>query len=216
MARPALPAACGNRFGHFGGSRFDNDIQYSGTFNGFTVRAEHALGEVAGSSSDNAATALGLSYANGPFAVGAAYTAKKANVAIAPAPASYQDNSQFTAGGAYRTSAFRFTAGLLSDKQKTGTAVATTKSDTMWGGVTYFISPDLWLTGAHYFTKYKLGGDDGKKNMTMVALQKPLSKRTSLYLEVDHSTFSGVAIGTISPEGQSKQTGISVGMFHQF
>lgn len=220
---PGVKAAAGtssgmtasNRFGTFGGARFDNDIQYNGRFNGFTVSAEHALGELAGSARNGAASAVGLSYAGGPFALGAAYTAKKANISVAPA-ASWQDSTQLTAGGAYRLGAFRFTVGVMNDKQETGTAVPATKADNTWAGVTYFIMPGLALTGGHYLTDYKLGGADGKKKLTMAALVKELSKRTKLYVEVDHSTFGGVAIGAISPAGQDSQNGFSVGMFHQF
>lgn len=221
---PGVKAAAGtsagispaNRFGNFGGARFDNDIQYSGTFNGFTFQAEHALGEQAGNSRHGAATGAGLSYAGGPFAVGAAYTTKKVNVSLAPAPASWQDSSQFTAGGAYKTGKFRFTVGVMNDKQESGTVLRSTRADNTWAGVTYFITPSLSLTGAHYLTDYQLGAADGEKKLTMASLVKELSKRTKLYLEVDHSKFSGVAIGAISPAGQYSQTGFSVGMFHQF
>lgn len=221
---PGVKAAAGtsagmtatNRFGTFGGARFDNDVQYTGKFNGFTFSAEHALGELAGSANNGAASAIGLSYAGGPFAVGAAYTTKKANISVAAAPASWQDATQLTAGGAYRMGKFRFTVGIMNDKQETGSAVPATKVDNTWAGVNYFISPGLYLTAAHYLTDYKLGNAEGKKRLTMASLVKELSKRTKLYVEADHSTFDGVAVGAISPVGQRSQNGFSIGMFHQF
>ncbi len=203
-------------FGNFGGARFDNDIQYNGTFNNFTVRAEYSLGEIAGSNRDNRAAALGLAYAQGPFGLGAAYTAKKTNVNFAPAAPSYQDNTELTAGGVYRAGPFRFTVGVLNQKQETGTAVAATRSDTSWAGVTYYFTPTLHLTGAHYSTDYALRGADGRKKLSMLSLVKNVSKRTEMYLEFDRTRFSGVAIGNVSPAKQDLQTGFSIGMFHQF
>jgi len=58
-------------------TRFDNDIQYTGTFGGVTLRAQYVLGEVAGSTSVKAAQAVGLNYADGPLALGAAYMQRK-------------------------------------------------------------------------------------------------------------------------------------------
>lgn len=204
------------RFGTFGGARFDNDIQYTGKFGPITARAEYALGEVAGNAGNGTAGAVGLSYANGPLALGGAYTKQKSNVQIAPAPASYQDNVQWTAGAAYKLGGFRLTTGYMDDKQETGTAIAATKARTGWVGVGYNFTPALSLTGAYYQTNYELTGVEGKKKLHMASLVYALSKRTSLYAEVDHTKFNGVAIGQISPAGQDRQTGVSVGVFHQF
>lgn len=205
-----------NPFGTFGGSRFNNDIQYNGTFGPISVGVEHALGEVAGSASKDAASAVSAAYKNGPFALGTAYSKKKANVAIGTAPASYQDNSQWILGGAYKVGAFRFTAGYINDKQETGTAAADTKVNNAWGGVNYDVTPALRLTAAYYQTNYELAGFDGKKKLGMLGLSYTLSKRTALYAEVDSTKFSGVAIGRVSPAGQDRQTGVSAGVFHQF
>lgn len=205
-----------NKFGTFGGGRFDNDIQYSGTFNAFTLQAEHAFGEQAGNSSNGSASAVGLHYASGPIAAGAAYTAKKANVSLAGVPALWQDATQITAGAAYRTGKLRFTVGVMNDKQAMGAAKADTKSDLGWASVGYALAPGLSLITAHYRTNYEAGGVDGKKKLTMAVLIKELSKRTKLYVEADHTTFSGVAIGAVSPAGQDTQRGFALGMFHQF
>lgn len=54
------------------GVRYDNDIQYIGTFGPLTVRAEYALGEQAGNTSAGSNMAIGGTYAAGPLSVGAA------------------------------------------------------------------------------------------------------------------------------------------------
>jgi len=65
--------------GQGGLTRLNNDLKYTGTFGGVTVRAEYAFGEVAGSTSTGATQAIGASYAAGPFSVGGAYTQGKRN-----------------------------------------------------------------------------------------------------------------------------------------
>jgi predicted porin len=47
------------------GTHFDNDIRYTGVSGPMTPRVEWALGEQAGSGTDNSPQAAGPSYANG-------------------------------------------------------------------------------------------------------------------------------------------------------
>jgi predicted porin len=128
-----------------GGTRFNNDLQYTGTFGPITARAEYALGEVAGANSSNRAYGLGASYANGPLTFGAAYTNKKVastagsfalgtagGVATATTPGSAaavaatptHDDKAWTVGGAYTFGPARVALGY-NDERLSG-AVPTT------------------------------------------------------------------------------------------
>jgi predicted porin len=115
-----------------GGTRFQNDAQYGGTFGPITVRAEWALGEVAGAFRTNSAQGIALSYSSGPLAVGAAYTRKKlastaglaaggvavagppalAGTAAATAASRTFDVAAYTFGAAYKWDAVRVTGGM--------------------------------------------------------------------------------------------------------
>jgi predicted porin len=218
------------------GTRVDNDIQYTGTFGPITARAEWALGEQAGSARNGSQQALGVTYANGPVSVGAAYTLRKPLVngtGAAPATgdvSSNQDNRDWTVGGAYTFGAARVAAGYARETQDL-VAGGNTQQKNAWIGGSYDLTPALGLTAAYYDTKVdNIGGtsNNGKRQLFMVGSTYKLSKRTNLYADIDYSRFKGGLIGTgaavvssnqlplSSAGGQSHLTGVSVGVNHVF
>jgi predicted porin len=202
------------------GIRYDNDIHYTGVFGPFTLRAEHALGEQAGSQSNGSANAVGLMYSSGPYAVGGAYTKRKmasnsanlgavaANAASAFIPAGlFEDNKSWTVGGAYVFGPFRIAGGYADEKQNNGPLVATHIKN-RWLGGSYDIIPSFSLTASLYqtittapATVVSRNGFDGKKNLFMVGMTYALSKRTNLYAAVDTTKFSGSATGSATAGG---------------
>jgi len=135
----------------YGGTRFNNDIQYTGTFGPITARAEYALGEVAGANSTNRAYALGASYANGPLVVGAAYTNKKigtttglsagaaatattTGVAAATAGTPTFDDKAWTLGAAYTFGPVRVSGGYNQERLDGAFLTTTTATGTAVGG----------------------------------------------------------------------------------
>ena len=194
-------------------TRFDNDIQYAGTFGPITVRAEYALGEQVGSTSDGAAQAVGGSYAAGPFTVGAAYTKRKNAVG-----ASFLDFDNWTIGGAYATSAFRVAAGYAKATQDTS---ATTENETMdaWLGGSYNLTPATQLTAAYYRTTADVSGvEAARRNLFIVGATYALSKRTNLYADIDVAKLKGAArlVETATGRVEDRVTGFSVGVNHLF
>lgn len=192
--------------------RLNNDIQYAGKFGGVTLRAEYALGEVAGSTSEGATQAIGASYAGGPFSVGAAYTQGKRGAALAPAT---NDMKNWTVGGAYATGPFRVALGYADLKQDLA-AGGNQRTKDWWLGGSYSITPAAALTAAYYETKgvasgNPLAGADGKRKLFIVGATYNLSKRTNFYADVDNSRFTNTAV-----PAQSNQTGVSVGINHLF
>ena len=187
------------------GARFDNDIQYTGAFGPVTLRAEYALGEVAGSTRNGSAQAVGMSYIQGPLILGAAYTQRK------PAP-TFLDNKNWTVGGGYRIGDVGIYLGYIDEKQATATIDTTTKNE--WGGVRYKLTTAMELTAAYYRTKTSTAGVAGKRDLAMLGGAYSLSKSTRLYADIDNARLSGTT--STAAAGQTLMTGISAGVFHAF
>lgn len=217
------------------GTRVDNDIQYTGTFGPMTARAEWALGEQPGGGRNGAQQALGLSYAAGPLALGAAYTLRKPNVTAAGATATvgttntgFEDNRAWTAGGAYTFGPAKISAGYAREKQDLSNG--STEQNNAWIGGSYDLTPALGLAAAYYDTRvdnFNGKGAGGKRQLFIVGATYKLSKRTNLYADLDHTRFADGLAGTggasttsqlplASPTGQSRMTGFSVGVNHTF
>ncbi len=224
------------------GTRNDNDIQYTGTFGPLTARAEYALGEQIGGGSGNAAAAVGATFANGPFSVGAAYTKRKPAVVAATATtgADFQDNTHYTVGGAVTFGPARIAAGYARENQDRAGGNGETTQKNAWVGGSYDITPALGLSAAYYHTKadgFGLNGNnDGKRGLFIVGATYALSKRTNFYADVDYTKYkgalvsgnsgvantaglngsSGAQLGLASAPGQDSQVGVSVGINHLF
>lgn len=188
------------------GVRYNNDIQYTGTFGPATIRAEYALGEQAGSAANASAQSIGAVYASGPLSLGGAYTKRKPAVGT-----TFLDNTHYTVGGAYTAGSLRASIGYANDKQETATV--DTKNKYAWLGLNYAVSPVVSLNGAYYQNKNTTAGADGKRDIIIVAAYYALSKRTSLYAEADRTKYTGNAVPSAA---QTSQTGISAGVNHLF
>lgn len=224
--------------GASGGIRFDNDIQYTGTFGPMTLRAEWALGEQAGSGRDNAARSLGLSYLQGPLSFGGSYTLRRPNVAAATGAPSFRENRHFTLGGAYKFLKVRLAGGYAQEDQDL--LAGSTRQKNAWFGGSMNLNLFTDLTAAYYDTRVENisgGSTDGKRELVMVGVTYALSKRTLLYTNVDYARFkdglalpvgvTGLPAGNFlaggsnllaltSAPGQNSQTGVSIGISHSF
>lgn len=214
------------------GVRNDNDIQYTGTFGPLTARAEYALGEQIGGGGKGGASAVGATYASGPFSVGAAYTKRKPNIGTATAP-DFQDNTNYTVGGAYTFGPARIAAGYAREKQSVAARGDVTQKNA-WIGGSYDLSKALGLSIGYYDTKaenFGTTGASGKRQLLIVGATYALSKRTNFYADIDYTKYKNGLVGASSLAGlsgsgsqlnlasaanQDKQTGISVGINHVF
>ncbi len=203
------------------GTRHSNDIQYSGRFGDVTLRAEYALGEVAGSVANGATQAVGASYASGPIKVGASYTTSKQNVGSTAAP-DYKDYDHYAVGGAYTFGAATASVGYVDEKQATKTRDDTAKW--VWAGLAYRLTPQVGITGAWYrntvfntAASASVAAGDGRKDLYMFGVTYDLSKRTVLYSEIDIAKLDGAfASGGTKALNQTRQTGLSFGIMHMF
>ena len=226
------------------GVRNDNDIQYTGTFGPLTARAEYALGERTGGGSGGTAAAVGATFANGPFSVGAAYTKRNpdqrtaAQITAGAGPID-RDNVHYTVGGAVTFGPARIAAGYARENQDRAAGGETTQKNA-WVGGSYDITPALGLSAAYYHTKadgFGLNGNnDGKRGLFIVGATYALSKRTNFYADVDYTKYKGALVspsagvantsglfgsnstqlGLASAPGQDSQVGVSVGINHLF
>ncbi|WP_168798690.1 porin [Herbaspirillum sp. ST 5-3] len=187
-------------------TRLDNDIQYTGAFGPVSVRAEYALGEQAGSTSNGASQAIGASYAGGPVTVGGAYTKRKNAVGTA-----FMDFDNWTVGAAYATGPFRVATGYAKATQDTSATTETEVKD-IWLGGSYNVTPAAQLSLAYYRTTTDTATTTGRRNLVILGGTYALSKRTNFYADIDNSKLSGTAVTV----GQTRQTGLSVGINHLF
>jgi predicted porin len=202
-----------------GGSRFDNDIQYTGNFGPATIRAEYALGEQAGSTSNGATTAIGGTFAMDAFSIGGAYTTRKNNDTLAsPTVQTWRDNDNWTIGAAFKTGPFRVAAGYMNDKQDARVpGNRDTEVRNAWVGGSYALSPALELTAGFYQTKRESAATDGRRNLLMIGTTYALSKRTNLYAAVDSAKLKGDFIMTnTAGQVEDRVTGINLGVNHLF
>jgi predicted porin len=190
---------------------------------------------------------LGAVYAAGPISAGAAYTLRKNNVstvgtaanaatgapavpagAVAPAAgaaANFQDQRNWTIGGAFATGLARIAVGYGDSKQQVGAGVADLRIKDIWLGGSYYMTPALALTAAWYQTRLDAQGLSGRRNMPMIGATYALSTRTNFYLEVDQARYTGAGrslsttpapLPNVSPTGTDRQTGVSFGINHLF
>jgi len=195
------------------GVRYNNDIAYYGSFGPVTVRAEYALGEVAGDNSKGSNAAVGAIYSDGKLSAGASYTKRKDAVTDL-------STDHYTIGGGYQFGPARITAGYVEQKADNVGVLADSKTRWAWGGINYAITPVVELTYAYYQTKQDGGVTPtflaGKKDLNMLAVTYDLSKRTRLYAGLDYTKLHDGLRVTGAAGTQDKQTGLSLGVNHWF
>ncbi|NEX64236.1 porin [Noviherbaspirillum galbum] len=200
------------------GTRYNNDIQYTGTFGPVTARAEYALGEVAGDRTAGSNRAIGVNYANGPLALGGAYTQR-----FGDAPTDFR-TKHWTVGGAYKFGPARLAVGYADQKAETAAGIDTTNK-WYWVGLNYAISPAVEITPAFY--RQKQGGGtgasgaatslEGKKDLYMLSVTYAFSKRTNFYALIDQSRLdNALRVGGNAAANQDRQRDIAVGINHLF
>ena len=200
---PAAAKTAGLSASSSSGTRFNNDIQYAGTFGGLTLRAEYALGEVAGDTDKGAAKAVGFSYAGGPLLAAAAYTYKQTPAGFA--------NRAFVAGGGVKFHALTAKLSMSRERQETATA-AIYQNTTRFGGISYDVGA-VNLTGAVYRSAYDSAAGAGTRELRMLGASYALSKRSNLYAEFDNNRYGGALIPASK---QVRQNGMSLGLNHLF
>jgi predicted porin len=201
---PAAAKTAGLTGSSNSGTRFNNDLQYTGTFGGLVVRAEYALGEVAGDASKGSAQGAAFSYTGSTLLAAAGYVHKET-------PAGFTNNT-FVGGGGFRIGGVTAKAGVSRERQDSATA-GTYQNETRFGGVDYRISQPFELTAAVYRSAYDSLAGSGTRLLSIVGGSYFLSKRTNLYAEFDVNRYRGALVPASK---QSSQRGVSMGIEHVF
>jgi predicted porin len=212
------------------GVRSNNMIQASAGFNGAKVMVDYALGEAVGSSSANRRFGIGGSFGVAGFTIAGAYSDTK----NATATGSQKDA---TIGGKYSMAGFTFRAGYSQTKWDAafgsnggggsggwyapGAAAGNLEKARMISlGAAYDFSSRLTGRLAYYDIKSTgfAAADDGKLKDTVIAVDYDLSKRTTVYAEIDHNGLTATSIGAPIDGRASNDgtTGIGVGLAHTF
>jgi len=186
------------------GTRFNNDVQYTGKFGGLTLRAEYALGEVAGDASKGTAEGAAFSYTGSTLLAGGAYIHKET-------PTGFTNNT-WVAGGGAKFGALTAKAGVSRERQDSASA-GTYQNEIRFGGVNYRFSQPVELTAAVYRSAYDSAAGSGTRLLGIVGGAYFLSKRTNLYAEVDLNRYRGALVPSTK---QSSQRGMSLGLMHLF
>ena len=200
---PAAAKTAGLSASSSSGTRFNNAIQYAGAVKGLTLRAEYALGEVAGDGRKGSAKAVGFSYAGGPLLAAGAYTRKQTPAGFA--------NYAFVAGGGVKFRGITAKLAMSRERQETATA-ATFQNTTRFGGISYDLGT-LDITAAVYRSRYDSAAGPGRRELRMLGASYALSKRSNLYAEFDINHYGGALVPS---SRQVRQRGMSVGMNHLF
>ncbi len=186
------------------GTRFNNDVQYTGSFGGLTVRAEYALGEVAGDANKGTAKGAAFSYTGNILLAAASYIHKETVAGLG--------NTAWVGGGGFRLHGFTVKAGMSRERQETTTA-ATYQNETRFGGVSYQLSKPVEVTAAVYHSEYSSLAASGERTLDMIGASYAFSKRSNLYAEFDVNHYGGALVPASK---QTSQRGVSVGLNHLF
>lgn len=200
---PAAAVAAGLGASASSGTRFNNDVQYTGTFGGLVARAEYAAGEQSGSNRSGSARAVGATYAQDGFMVGGAITQKYTVAGFR--------NTARTFGGAWSGEKLRVSAGYVRETQDAATRGFGNRI--VWGGVGWKFTPLLSVTGAYYRSDSQSAGLDGQRELVIVGASYTFSKRTLIYGGVDKNRYEGAYIPA---SRQTGQFGVATGIQHSF
>lgn len=228
--------------------RADNSVKYIGTFGGLTASALYsfgantgagALGEVPGSAKYGREFGANLTYAAGPFAIGAAYDEVNLASASTTNPINVVNPDatirRATVAGSYAFGpakiygGYRWAKGVdlgalpfLSQNIQAITG-AKASSNLYWLGVGYQVTPALSLTGAAYYQDFR--GQKGDPWSFVASADYAFSKRTDAYLSMgyvlnkNNSNLGLDGFGKVSGKANGEadnQFGAVVGLRHKF
>jgi predicted porin len=221
----------------------DNALKYtSPNFGGFTGSFLYGLGQTAGNTTRNRTMSAGLTYVNGPIAIGAGYYDSK-NAPALYAGVSSNGSALATAGQiaalAAQTAATNaddsvVRATQIGGKYKFGNAtvglnwanyknpnLSTTYNTDYWNlGFTYNITPALLLS-TNYIHRQDKNLSSSNGNIYKVGVKYTMSKTVFAYADLGRATNgstgqAGVLIGQATGAAGQSQTALAAGVVKFF
>lgn len=215
-------------------SRADNAVKYVGKFGGLTASAMYSFRadgqEVAGRNVFGREMGAMLSYAAGPFAIGAAYDDLHVGTEANQAPVI----RRATVAGTYAFGPAKAFVGYRWAKASDGaglpgTTALNSTSNLYWAGLAYQMTPAFSVTGAAYYQDFRRSGADPWQ--FVLTGDYALSKRTDIYTSLSYTLnkdgsalgVSGFNVpatattaGTFNVEPGKDQFGAIIGVRHKF
>ncbi|WP_354683362.1 porin [Cupriavidus necator] len=222
-------------------SRADNTVKYIGTFGGLTASAFYSFNnngqEVAGAFRRGQQYGALLSYAAGPFSVGAAYDeihGSSTGTGAALVDQSGQRIRRASVGANYAFGPAKVYAGYRWAKAAEGASLpgapaANTGSNLYWLGLGYQLTPAFSLSGAAYYQDFRK--TDADPWQFVITADYALSKRTDVYTSLSYAlndngstlgvggfnspaTATSAAVTNVQPG--KDQFGAVIGIRHKF
>ncbi|MGH9915132.1 MAG: porin, partial [Pyrinomonadaceae bacterium] len=208
-------------------------VKYKGNWHDFTVNLSYAMGGVAGHNSYGDQTGAAINYGeNGPFSVSVAYLQSSD-------PKNGSKGKAWSLGGGYTLDQTRFSFGYITNRLDpsfssfgiySAAALKAIKytdfasRQMFFGGVSQtfgriYLSANFWRT----LQTGKTSAQNGNATQWEIIADYSLSRRTSVYAELDHSQYSGGLIGAQLQDAKgmplpntTHQLGAMVGVRHRF
>jgi predicted porin len=218
-------------------ARADNSVAYRGTFSGLTLGATYSLGRdtVNAGPSPSGSNCAGESVADKKAcrewsalvkydapAWGAALAVDEMRGgagAFAGLVRSAMKDTRLSANGYAKLGAFKLGAGVI--RRDNEASVATPRSDLIYLGAAYTVSPQLVVDGEFFRLKFK--GSANKSTMAALRATYNLSKRTALYATAGRINNDGALALSVSsgqaasnPVAGGSQTAVAMGVRHSF
>lgn len=192
------------------GTRFNNDVKYSGTFGDFKLELENSFGEVTGNVRDGSAHGIGLQYYGDGITGGASYNRRSVLVG-----ATYRDEDYILTGLSFKHGDWWVSGGWMTDTIDMQGAARDSTTRNAFAGASVPLTTALRLTTGYYRTTSNVDRARGK-GLSLTSLDWSLSKRTKLYLEADFTKYMHAVVSTIDAAGAPTQFGSTVGLNHKF
>lgn len=200
-------------------------VHYAGNFSGVGVQASYGYGKTTTETSTNTLDksqqyALGLSYANGPFMIGAAGQQIKGTKGASGANTT-DKTTEYGVGGSYDFGAAKLFANYLYSKKQKDTSVATySKADEANIGVLVpFGAASVVAEYGHNRYKGYTAGVQTKKakgNDWLIGANYAFSKRTDVYARAGRSGDATLKNMAGVEQGKAKSENYAVGLRHKF
>jgi predicted porin len=186
--------------------RLNNSVKYAADFGGATLRLMHGFGEVADDHGALSSNGIGAGYKIGGLVLSAAHQTFKNTTDLLTLRGS-------VLGAAYTLGDFRV-AGIYGRSRGETSATARTDFTTLGLGGSMPLTQEIDFTLAHYKVERERTGrtEDGYSRSVAFAEYK-LSRRTTAYLEADHTRWRS---GFQGAGNRSRATGFGGGVRHTF
>lgn len=187
-------------------NRVNNSLKYSVPVGPLVARAMYSFGEVAGDTTRQSSTGLGIDYVRSGFSATSSYTKFR--------DASGRELQAANLGASWLAlPSLRVMANVGYNRGETS-VTAVTRNRLLAAGLNYAVSPALDVLAGYYKVDRSrtTQADDGF-NRLLAFVEYKFSRRSKVFLELDTTHWKGNYLGA---GNKSTSNGVSVGITHSF